>query len=88
MSAFLYSLLAKTTNTFFRVKDASYFRRMQQIALIEQQKAANRERFQRRSFVEQKVALNLAQLAQQTPDLNISSDQVENLVDTLIVSLP
>lgn len=43
--------------------------------------------FARRSFREQQMALNLAQFASTTQDLDLGSDQVENLVGTLIVSL-
>lgn len=45
-----------------------------------------RERFASRSIVEQKAALNLAQFAQQVPDLDIDGDRVEALVGALIVS--
>lgn len=41
--------------------------------------------FSRRSFVEQQTALNLAQFANANEDLNLSKDQVTNLVGTLIV---
>ncbi len=46
--------------------------------------------FARRSFVEQQVALNLAQFSKGVgnQDLDLGSDQVETLVGTLIVSLP
>ncbi|KAI9879463.1 MAG: hypothetical protein M1830_008510 [Pleopsidium flavum] len=52
------------------------------------QAQAEKKDFQKRPFVERKAALNLAQFAQQNQDLNISSDQVENLVDTLIAEAP
>lgn len=42
--------------------------------------------FARRSIREQKMALNLAQFANANQDLDLGSDQVENLVGTLIVS--
>ena len=44
--------------------------------------------FARRSFREKKMALNLAQFANANKDLDLGSDQVENLVGTLIVSRP
>ena len=43
--------------------------------------------FARRSFREKQTALNLAQFANTNNDLDLGSDQVENLVGTLIVSL-
>jgi hypothetical protein len=43
--------------------------------------------FARRSFREKQMALNLAQFASANKDLDLGSDQVENLVGTLIVSL-
>ena len=43
--------------------------------------------FHNRSLADQQAALNLAQFAQLHPDLNLSSDQVQNLITTLIVSL-
>lgn len=43
--------------------------------------------FARRSIREQKTALNLAQFANTNQDLDLGSDQVQNLVGTLIVSL-
>jgi hypothetical protein len=42
--------------------------------------------FARRSFRDQQMALNLAQFAHTNQDLDLGSDQVENLVGTLIVS--
>ena len=45
------------------------------------------EAFNKRSLADRQAALNLAQLAQSNTDLNISPDQVQSLVDTLIVSL-
>ena len=42
--------------------------------------------FARRSFIEKQMALNLAQFASANKDLDLGSDQVENLVGTLIVS--
>lgn len=44
--------------------------------------------FVRRSFAEQRTALQLVQLANQDTGLDISSDQVEILIANLIVSLP
>lgn len=43
--------------------------------------------FARRSFRERQTALQLAQFASAHDDLDLGSDQVENLVGTLIVSL-
>lgn len=37
------------------------------------------------SFIECKTALNLAQLAESSTDLNLTGDRVEGLVNTLIV---
>ena len=42
--------------------------------------------FARRSFREKQMALNLAQFANANTDLDLGSDEVENLVGTLIVS--
>ena len=42
--------------------------------------------FARRSFAEKQMALNLAQFASANKDLNLGSDNVANLVGTLIVS--
>lgn len=42
--------------------------------------------FARRSIRDQQMALNLAQFANANQDLDLGSDQVENLVGTLIVS--
>lgn len=39
----------------------------------------------KRSFLEQKTALNLAQFAQENLDLGLGVDEVENLVGILIV---
>ncbi len=50
------------------------------------QAQAETKDFRKRPFAERKAALNLAQFARQNQDLNISADQVENLVSTLIVS--
>ena len=44
--------------------------------------------FSRRSFQEKQLALNLAQFANANKDMGLGSDQVENLVGTLIVSSP
>lgn len=44
--------------------------------------------FARRSFREQQMALNLAQFATSNQDLDLGSDQVENLVGTLIAEAP
>lgn len=46
---------------------------------------SHQEPFDRRPFKERKAALNLMQLAQ-TADSPISSDMVQNLIGTLIVS--
>lgn len=43
------------------------------------------ETFENHPFLECQAALNLAQFAQVNPDLNISSDQIENLIAALIV---
>jgi len=48
--------------------------------------ALQQANFARRSFVEQQLALNLAQFASANKDLELGRDQVENLVGTLIVS--
>lgn len=45
------------------------------------------EAFHKRSLADQEAALNLAQFAQLNTDLNLSSDQVQNLIITLIVRL-
>lgn len=42
--------------------------------------------FARRPFIEQQLALNLAQLASDNKELDLSEDQVENLIGVLIVS--
>lgn len=42
--------------------------------------------FARRSFRDKQLALNLAQFATSNKDLELGSDQVENLIGTLIVS--
>ena len=42
--------------------------------------------FARRSFREKQMALNLAQFSNANKDLDLGTDQVENLVGTLIVS--
>lgn len=42
--------------------------------------------FARRSFAEKQMALNLAQFASANKDIDLGSDQVENLVGMLIVS--
>ncbi|KAF2487115.1 hypothetical protein BDY17DRAFT_3385 [Neohortaea acidophila] len=44
--------------------------------------------FARRTFMEKQMALNLAQFANANKDLNLGSDQVENLVGTLIAEAP
>ena len=44
--------------------------------------------FARRSFRDQQMALNLAQFANSNQDLDLGSDQVENLVGTLIAEAP
>lgn len=48
---------------------------------------AQKEAFHKRSLAEQQAALSLAQFAQVNTDLNLSSDQVQNLISTLIVRL-
>ncbi|KAK5124500.1 hypothetical protein LTR85_001717 [Meristemomyces frigidus] len=50
--------------------------------------ALQQANFSRRSFVEQQLALNLAQFANTNKDLDLGSDQVENLVGTLIAEAP
>lgn len=47
---------------------------------------AQKALFDRRSFAERKVALNLAQMGQSNPDLNLGSEPVDKLIGTLIVS--
>lgn len=44
--------------------------------------------FQDRPFIDRQVALNLAQFAQADPDLNLSSNSVENLVNQLTADAP
>ncbi len=51
------------------------------------QAQADKKAFEKRPFAERQAALNLAQFARQNNDLNLSTDQVENLVGTLIVSI-
>ncbi|KAI9809548.1 MAG: hypothetical protein M1827_006783 [Pycnora praestabilis] len=51
-------------------------------------RAALKSDFENRPFVERKTALNLAQLAHFNNDLNLSLDQMENLVGTLIAEAP
>lgn len=54
---------------------------------IAAQLRAQQEAFHKRSLADQEAALNLAQFAQLNTDLNLSSDQVQNLIITLIVRL-
>lgn len=49
---------------------------------------AQRGAFDKLSFPERKAALNLAQLSHSNGDLQLSADQVENLIETLIVRMP
>lgn len=46
----------------------------------------SQDNFARRSFLEQQTALSLIQFSNEQKDLNLSSDQVENLLGALIVS--
>lgn len=46
----------------------------------------SQDNFARRSFLEQQTALSLIQFSNDQQDLNLSSDQVENLLGALIVS--
>lgn len=48
---------------------------------------AQQEAFHKRSLADQEAALNLAQFAQLNTDLHLSSNQVQNLITTLIVRL-
>jgi hypothetical protein len=41
-----------------------------------------------RPFIERKTALNMAQMSRGNADLNLTSDQLEGLVNTLIVRIP
>ncbi|KAI9751417.1 MAG: hypothetical protein M4579_006082 [Chaenotheca gracillima] len=43
---------------------------------------------EKRSLIDQKAALNLAQFAQANSDLNLSSDAVDNLINMLIAEAP
>ena len=61
--------------------------RRARIAAAAKAQNGNKEAFDKRPFIEQRTAFNLAQFAQSNTDLNLSTDQVENLIGTLIVSL-
>ncbi|KAK3674584.1 hypothetical protein LTR78_005670 [Recurvomyces mirabilis] len=50
--------------------------------------ALQQANFARRPFAEQQLALNLAQFASANQDLDLGSDQVENLIGTLIAEAP
>lgn len=68
------------------VSPAAPSRAVEQKLRASAQAQAETKNFQKRPFAERKAALNLAQFARQNQDLNISADQIENLLGTLIVS--
>lgn len=43
--------------------------------------------FYKRSLIDQQAALNLAQFAQSNNDINMGGDEIQNLINTLIVSI-
>lgn len=49
---------------------------------------AQKEAFAKRPLVERQAAYHLAALAQANPDSGLDSNQVENLIGTLIVCIP
>ena len=49
---------------------------------------AGRKDFEDRPFVERQLAMDLAQLAQPSDDVNVGGGQIANLINTLIVSRP
>ena len=85
-------------NLFRRSTDTIYSTRVQQLRTENVYKKARiaaaapsqlgQANFARRSFRDKQMALNLAQFASANQDLDLGSDQVENLVGTLIAEAP
>lgn len=61
-------------------------RRADEKAEKEQFDQAQQEAFSERSLIDREAALNLTQLAQESPEIGLRADQVQNLINTLIVS--
>lgn len=76
------------TNCSKRVQQLRDERSFQRLRIAKKIRALERANFAKRPFNEKQLALNLAQFASSNNDLDLGSDQVENLVGTLIVSSP
>lgn len=84
-------LLAKLPLTFHstriqELRDERAYARRQMLNAANKSSLLKQANFAKRPFIEQQLALNLAQLATDNKELDLSEDQVENLIGVLIVS--
>ncbi|EME81013.1 uncharacterized protein MYCFIDRAFT_86431 [Pseudocercospora fijiensis CIRAD86] len=71
-----------------QLRDERSYQRLEQQVAATYPSALEQANFAKRPFNEQQLALNLAQFASENKDLDLGSDQVENLVGTLIAEAP
>ncbi|KAI9845227.1 MAG: hypothetical protein M1837_004982 [Sclerophora amabilis] len=69
-------------------RDAFHLRATQGQREVSEARVRQREELEKRSFIDQKAALNLAQFSQANSDLNLGVDEVDNLITTLIAEAP
>ncbi|KAI5364150.1 Putative peptidase M24, Zinc finger, PHD-type, Zinc finger, FYVE/PHD-type, creatinase/aminopeptidase [Septoria linicola] len=70
------------------LRDERAYARRQMLNAATKPSLLKQANFAKRPFIEQQLALNLAQLAADNKELDLSEDQVENLIGVLIAEAP